>query len=729
MIISHIRKIDDKNFIIQSNAEHLIGVSKLAGSFADEFNMGDWARVAGILHDKGKEKKDFQTYIKLESGYGAESCTIIDKSHAYVGALLAKALYHECGNCLTNIIAGHHAGLYDYLDLEKLLAKPIPEEVDKNIVKIKLSFPLKNRITKENYNHLVRMLYSCLVDADYLDTEAFMNSADSDFRGGEKIVDLLPLLKIYLKRISENAPNTKVNIIRAQVQKYCVENSEFPTGIYSLTVPTGGGKTLSSLLWAMLHAIKNNKKRIIIAIPYTSIISQTASLLRKIFGEDSVLEHTCNYFPENDGESYSAKLKKHELARQNWDSPIIVTTNVQLFESMYASHPGKCRKLHNIANSVIILDEVQTLPGERLQPIVDAVKAYNKLFGVSVLFTTASQPTLEGRRPGHEKDLVGFDKIRELVPRELSLDRQLKRVEIEFADSQCAWDYAEIADKISENNRVLCVVNTRKDAKEIFNRLNGVENVFHLSRMMCSAHIDDILDRIRCILKSDSATPVRIVSTQLIEAGVDIDLPFVMRQEAGLDSILQAAGRCNREGLSRELGKVVVFKIKGRTLPNGTLSFANQARLNMGPQKDWFSPEAISEYFTQYYSRIPNFDKLNAENYSVSDMLYNYDELMFSKANDSFKLIDDVGESIIVPYGKEGPILIDRLLSGHADRPVYRKLNRYIVNLRERDFEELEKNGMIEKFEDFYILKDSSQYNDETGLNTENHWPEEILIC
>ncbi len=742
MIISHINNKGE----LQDNDEHQRAVAELAGKFADEFYMGDWARAAGLLHDKGKEKNDFQNFIKRESGYSKDVPPYNDKTHAYVGALLARNFCPKCGNLLTNMIAGHHRGLYNYTDLENVLNRGIPPEVDKNIDKVELSLPcsVKEFLTKKNYHHLVRMLYSCLVDADYLDTERFMNADVSVLRGGKSLGELLPLLEKRLREISAAAPKTDMNRLRAKVQECCRQGSNLPKGVYSLSVPTGGGKTLSSLLWAMLHALKEGKKRVVIAIPYTTIISQTASLLRGIFGGENVLEHTCNYFPEDEdggegGNSIETKdsavaKKKHLLARQNWDAPIIVTTNVQLFESMYASHPGKCRKLHNIVNSVIILDEVQTLPAERLQPIVNALKAYNELFGVSVLFTTASMPVLENNieDENHAKFLEGFGKIVELVPAE-SLPRVPQRAELQFAES--AWSYDEIAKKISEQKRVLCVVNTRKDASEIYRRLRDLEceNVFHLSRMMCSEHIDGVLKKIKDLLKKDASTPVSIVSTQLIEAGVDIDLPFVMRQEAGLDSILQAAGRCNREGRGKERGKVVVFKIEGRKLPPGTLNFANYARLNMyGIKKDWdwFGRDAVCEYFKQYFHQIPTFDKDGLfDKGNARGMLDHKDELNFEEADDSFRLIDDDGESVLVPYGGEGAALAEKLREKNGDPSALKKLNRYIVNLHKGDFEKFEKAGMVENLGNLNLLKDPSQYSEDCGLVFENNWLDEILIC
>lgn len=397
-IISHIHKEGD-NWLIQSNDEHQKGVAERARSFADTFGMGDWGYALGMLHDKGKEGKSFQQYIRKDSGYDPSIGYVGEHNHSYVGGIIARQLYGaQSDNLLVNQIISHHSGLHDTSDIEESIGKGLPDGVNPNINKYPLeSTPFKGKLEMKDFHHLSRMLFSCLVDADFLDTEAAMDSARSSMRGGHMALsELYPLLEQYLKNLSETAPKTAVNQIRQEVQNVCFEKATLGQGFYSLTVPTGGGKTLSSLLWAIRHAIHHGLKRIIIAIPYTSIIVQTASLLKKIFGEDNVLEHhsAADMDDREDASTKSERMAK--LATENWDYPIIVTTNVQLFESMFGNKPSVCRKLHNVVNSVIILDEVQSLPIDFLQPIVDSLKSCSRLFGVSVLFTTASQPILSG---------------------------------------------------------------------------------------------------------------------------------------------------------------------------------------------------------------------------------------------------------------------------------------------------------------------------------------------
>ena len=729
-IISHIRKED---LAIQTNKAHSCGVAERAELFTQALGMPGWGTFLGLLHDKGKEKKDFQTYIRLMNEFPADSRTYQDKTHAYVGALLAKRLFPKGYHFVAYALAGHHAGMPDSYSLEELLKKDLPEEVSWDGLPDVPSPPSYLRqMQQPDLNHLFRMLYSCLVDADYLDTENFMMPGQARLRNNQtSLADLLPKLEVYLQNLAERSADTPVNRIRKQVQDVCRQAAERPSGVYSLTVPTGGGKTLSSILWAMLHAIRQGKQRIILSIPYTSIITQTAAVLKKIFGDDQVLEHHSNLAVDETDVSDETALRK-KLATENWDFPIIVTTNVQLLESMYASHPSACRKLHNIANSVLLFDEVQTLPGERLQPIVDALRTYQRFFGVSLLFTTASQPTLEGVRPGHQADLLGFEKIEEIVPAAWHLHEKLRRVHLHFCTSPLT--YQEISEQLLQHPRVLCIVNTRKDAGEIFSRLGESEPGalhFHLSRMMCAEHLDHTLHEIKEALQRDASTPIRVVSTQLVEAGVDIDFPVVYRQEAGLDSILQAAGRCNREGKLPELGRTEVFQIEGRRVPLGTLNYANQARLNMPAPKDWFSPEAMKDYFTHFYHQIPTFDKKeegkDGLKWTMQELLYSVKKPMFDTADHVFRLIDSKGYSVVVHYG-ESDTLMNHLKNGVFDPLLFRRLNRYAVQLNEHDFKAFVEAGMIEPVQGLYYLSDSAQYHSSVGLKLDNHWIDEILI-
>lgn len=637
MIIAHLFKEDDNRWKIQSNEEHCAGVAGLASRFAGEFGMSSWGGLIGFLHDKGKESNAFQQHIKKVSGYSPEVKVIGNYHHAYVGGAIAGKQYGKSAdNLIVNQILSHHSGLHDSDEIDAAIKKEmdqnhdgqLPPEINTDIGTIKLNKP-PFVLSPNDFHHLARMLFSCLVDADYLDTESFMDKTSSELRSGKAtLTELLPKLENYLLELKANATDSAVNHVRDEVQNQCIRTSESPIGFYSLTVPTGGGKTLSSLVWAMRHAIHNGQDRVIVAIPYTSIIVQTASILRNIFGEENVLEHHSNADPE---QIRDERLRERmRLATENWDYPIIVTTNVQLFESMFDNRPSVCLRLHNIVNSVIILDEVQTLQVDYLQPIVDSLKTYNKLFKMSVLFTTASQPVLSGVIEGcnPKASFSGINEIKEIIPENFRLHDKLRRVRLDIDNEGKTYD--EVAGMLTRHKRVLCVVNTRNDAKELYKRLPQEGVTLHLSKMMCPAHIRETIAKIKTALKDDENEIIRVVSTQLIEAGVDIDFPVVFRQEAGLDSVLQAAGRCNREG-NLNTGTTYVFSLANEhNLPKGDIQDGNNARKSIVGDHDWFDPSTMKLYFRQLYCRKDSFDKKN-----IKDYLYKKDPCFETAAKSS----------------------------------------------------------------------------------------------
>lgn len=722
-IISHLYTDNSGNWVIQSNDEHSMGVAKLASQFAGEFGMSEYGKVLGLLHDKGKETDAFQRYIKSESGYDPNIKIIGKHHHAYVGGILAQKYYGKAfSNLFVNQIVSHHTGLHDTDEIKAIVNQDIPSEVNIYHRKEKLNRPGLN-MQANDFHHLARMLFSCLVDADYLDTEAFMDKESSALRKNkDTLKDLLPLLENKLKDLKSKADCSEVNIIRNQILQQCIKMADTPIGFYSLTVPTGGGKTLSSLVWAMKHAIKNGQKRIVIAIPYTSIIVQTASILRSIFEEENVLEHHSCVDPE---QIKDERLKeKMKLATENWDYPIIVTTNVQLFESMFCNKPSACRKLHNIVNSVIIQDEVQTLPMDYLQPIVDSLKTYNKLFNVSFLFTTASQPVLSGLIEGCNPKAAfnGIDHITEIIPDDFKLHEKLRRVKLSINDE--GKNYDEVAEMLSQHKRVLCIVNTRRDAKEIYQRLSQEGVTLHLSKMMCPDHISETIKSIKTALKDDKNEIIRVVSTQLIEAGVDLDFPVVFRQEAGLDSILQAAGRCNREGRCG-LSTTYVFSLsKEHSLPKGDIQAANSARLNLGNDHDWFAPETMTSFFKQLYCRKESFDKKDIRHY----LYYPTNNLSFQTAAKEFQLIEDDGVNVVVCW-KNSIDLVQQLLVNGPSYMLMKKLSKFMVNINRTDFKALVDMGVVsEKKEGLFVVDYKQQYDEHIGLRTDNNWTNEILI-
>lgn len=716
-IYAHIRNENGK-WKFQSNEEHQRNVSRLAADFAADFGMSEWGEILGLLHDKGKEQLGFQQHLFKESGYKPNISVSGEYLHAYVGGLIINQLYPKTYPLAANIIMGHHRGLYDADELRKNLGKEIPIKYSEEGINFNQKLP-KVHFESKDLHHLERMLFSCLVDADYLDTEAFMQPQQKKARGNEVTMQqLLERLEEKLKYFKVNSKNTEVNKIRNYVQDECIKKSGNPIGIYSLTVPTGGGKTLASVLWALQHAIKNDLKRIIIAIPYTSIIEQTAAILKDIFGEENVLEH------HSDFDSGAIKNKvlqeKLKLATENWDYPIIVTTNVQLFESLFSNKPSKCRKLHNLSKSVIILDEVQTLPTEFLQPIVDTFDTLKRVFGISILFTTASQPVLTGVITGTNPNiqLKGLENINEIIPKEANLHTKLKRVELHIDDT--AKTYDEVAESIKKYSKVLCVVNTRKDAKELYNRLPEDGIKFHLSRMMCPCHVKATIKAIKENLGKEKEETIRVISTQLIEAGVDIDFPVVYRQQAGLDSVLQAAGRCNREG-NYAMGQTYVFSLGN--LPKGHITQANNARMSLKDTEDWFNPATMADYFRQFYCRTSSFDKED-----IKGLLYNMQDMQMETACNKFKLIDDDSYSIIVQY-KNSKELVEQLNEYGPNYRLMKQLSQYIVNIHKQDFKQLQEAGVLNEIgERMYVLPDSSYYHEDVGLVTDNHWLEEIQI-
>ena len=571
----------------------------------------------------------------------------------------------------------------------------------------------------------VRMMFSALVDADRLDTEKFMSPRLSQSRGnGRSMRDLLPRLERYLDTLHRSAAASELNKVREEVQYRCREAASLPQGFYSLTVPTGGGKTLASLLWAMTHAVRHGLDRIIIAIPYTSIIVQTAAILRGIFGDENVLEHHSSVHWD-DADDDCDETKRWRMAAENWDAPIIVTTNVQLFESLFSNRPGRCRKLHRIARSVIILDEAQMLPLDFMQPIVDVLKSLQRSFSVSVMLTTASQPAIAGVKshapstPGAVLDGIGT--VHEVMPDPEGLSLSLRRAEIKMMDGLCS--YNDIAEMMCKSDRALCIVNTRKSAKVTFEALPDKNGAFHLSRMMCPAHISKRIGEIREALRHD-AGHVRVVSTQLIEAGVDIDFPEVFREKAGLDSIVQAAGRCNREGRLPS-GTTWVFETpESRVM--GVIGYGINTLMRLDKDSDWLSPTVINDYFTKLYSSYGCFDKMNiGKMLSIAGKSFTP---RYKDAAEYFKLIDDTTVSVVVNY-EDSMELIESLKSDGPSPALLRRLNNYGVGIPQNIFKALRDEALAEQVVDgVWVIPDRAQYDEQLGLLTDNHWLDEIAI-
>lgn len=697
-------------------SKHLRSVGDLACRFAEESNsdLSDAAYWAGVLHDLGKYRDEFQQYLRAERDSSTET------HHAVYGAALA---YQQNWLGPAFAIAGHHAGLHDHNELQTLVegatyrtAERVPLLADRFRAELgevpqKIIDPpfVANEHSADFY---IRMLFSTLVDADFLDTEAHYKTAS---RATHKL-QAAELLRLLIAEKKSKASDGKLNAIRNRIFQQCVDKAQESPGFFSLTVPTGGGKTLAGMAFALAHAAQpqHQLRRIIVVIPYLSIIEQNAAQYRRILDSEDlgiVIEHhSAVNVPEDTGETRSrAPFEKHpnEYAAENWDAPIIVTTSVQFIESLFANRTSHCRKLHNIAHSVVIFDEVQTLPSHLLNPLLNVFRELRDHYGVSFVFSTATQPAFQ-YRPSSLSEGFRLGEIQEITQGSTEDNfNSLRRVSIQPAkpDETIGWD--ALAEQISLHDQALCIVNIRSHAYDLWEKLCRIfpqkerDAVFHLSSAMCAEHRFAVLgdDRapepgtIRYRLRNKQ--PCRLVSTQLIEAGVDVDFPIVWRALGPLDSIVQAAGRCNRENrLCDEagnpvLGEVIVFRPEDNKLPSGVYRTAADitASLLAHVDADTLATDhrLFGRYFDRLYQLVPTDSEIQGERKN----------LHFRKVAKLAKVIKNDTQAVIVPYGK-GCILIEEirtrpLLKGQPrfSRDDLRKLQRYMVNLHSRDFQKL----------------------------------------
>ena len=689
--IAHARQDSSKNWHSHPLQKHLQKVAQLAKRFAGCYGSL-FAEYAGLLHDLGKFQEAFQKYIRHASGFEKENAHLEDVEstklrkipHSTAGAKYAVGHLNPLfGHLLAYLIAGHHAGLADWYDkgsLKRRLQQADDELVASlsGLVKSSLSedfFPLSDDDLKRDFFafwkegakleelHIwLRFLFSCLVDADFLDTEAFMNGyADADAAQAAGLRPKFPSLdelhrryEQYMAQLLEKTDkNSNLNQERHTILQQCFSAAETDRTLFSLTVPTGGGKTLASLGFALKHALKFGKKRIIYAIPFTSIIEQNADVFRKALGDDVVLEHHSNLEVADNKET-----AKTRLATENWDAPLIVTTNVQLFESLFAAKTSRCRKIHNIADSVVILDEAQQLPRDFQKPITDMMRVLARDYGVTFVRCTATPPELGKNIDAFGRTILeGLPDVREIVADKIALSEKLRRVRIKMpplnGETQ-SWQ--EIADEIAARPCVLVVVNTRKHARKLFAALPSDGIKLHLSANMCATHRSEVIALVRRYLALYRAgslhKPLWLVSTQLIEAGVDLDFPCVYRAMAGLDSIAQAAGRCNREGKLPQLGEVVVFRAE-EGAPSGSLKQGQditEQMLKASLLDDPLSPLAFAEYFRRFNGK-GDVDKhkitrlLTAESSNENPLV-----IKFRTAAERFRLIDNQGVALVAPF-------------------------------------------------------------------------------
>lgn len=710
----------------QQLSDHLNEVAKLSASFAVSFNGESHAKIAGLLHDLGKYQNEFQYYLEHGGARGSVP-------HAIYGALLCGVLldqgFKPSFREISFVIDGHHGGLPDKGDWESdhmILYEDKKEQLKKILSLCMIDLGIQQSdiaILEQDLNNMptlerelfTRLLFSTLTDADWLDTERFMdagryNSRKTAFLGAENKIKILDDLFSTFSKVGD------LNQLRNKVRKDALVYSNMETGFFSLNLPTGMGKTLTSLYWALKHAEYNSLKRIIIVLPFISIIDQTAQILKDLFGEENVLEHHSNVSVENKTFAESSHDYRR-LACENWDYPVIVTTTVQFFESLFSNKPSKCRKLHNIADSVVIFDEVQTLPKEFVQPTITMLKNISSLVKTSFLFCTATMPAYETRERFH-----GIDDFCHLVNNPEQVFRKIIRVKYHTIDnldpvsSECLYQH------VTENNdSALVIFNTKKTAAEFFEQCDKEHwtTVKLLTTSICPHHRRIIIDEIRTKLK-DSTERILIVSTQLIEAGVDFDFPSVYRAIAPLESIIQSAGRCNREGKMQQPGNVYIFIPENNAMPDTTYG-ACAAHAKSMIQRN---PERLHEYgfFAEYYRSVislfvdPDIKEINKHRESFD----------FKTVNNLYRLIKNQTELLFVKdYNDQSRQLYKRIQrQKYLSRNDYREIQQYSVQIYP---------NILIKYSDNFIEHPAGvkiwtgMYNDR-GLVLENIKSESLVI-
>ena len=727
----------------QTLQSHSVNVGEMAAEFARVFGAQEIACQTGKLHDLGKYSEAFNH--RLHGGPSVD--------HATAGAKIAVERWGGViGKLMAFCIAGHHAGLAngsgegnnrhtlkDRLALQFGADIPALDNLWQQEIKLPETLsapPLKADAHHPffSYAFFTRMLYSCLVDADYLDTEAFYSNLENKVaeRSGYPDLNVLQhnfnqFINEFRRRIAE-APeqteaekrNAALNRLRSEILDHAVEQAAQPQGLFTLTVPTGGGKTFTSMAFALEHAKRHDMRRVIYVIPFTSIIEQNAAEFRKAFGElgeQAVLEHHSTF---DDGKLQNEATKdKLRLASENWDAPIVVTTAVQFFESLFADRSSRCRKLHNIAGSVIILDEAQMLPLNLLLPIMQAIKELAQNYRCSVVMCTATQPAVQAENGFYR----GFENVREIAPKPTALFDKLRRTTVQHIGTQTD---ADLLAKLAEHPQMLVIVNNRRHARSLYDQAKHLDGTFHLTTLMCAKHRSQKLDEIRGRLKNGE--PCRVIATSLIEAGVDVDFPLVMRAEAGLDSVAQAAGRCNREGKRpSENSFVWIFAPEEQwKAPPELAAQAAVMRLTADEfSDDLLSTQAVAAYFAELYqlkgSELDNKKILKMHNDTGQSL-----DFPFQTIADKFRMIESHMQPLIIPFDGEAENLISSL--HHADHigGLLRKLQPYTVQIPEKALAALYKAGRIEPINEknfgkqFYTLIGLDLYDDVAGLSWDN---------
>lgn len=733
----------------QPLSTHLRNVATLAGEFARPLRLDAEAEMAGLLHDLGKYAKRFQARLHDNSIHGINHWSVgssVASQHRALEAAFA--------------IEGHHMGMPAFLENDDELGTGTGlESLKQRLLKVRdpqlalevngftESIPeLLNLFGSEKFTipeqHgpsaartdfatalRTRMLFSCLVDADFLDTEAHFAPARSGLRAAPQLLPeraLEVLCADLAKRPSEGA----INQLRRRLLADCLSAAEKLPGLFSLTAPTGSGKTLASLAFALRHAAAHNARlakddpnifhRVIVVIPYTSIIEQTAQTYRDLFepafGSHYLLEHHSAVGPRERSEDVDAeedRLRRARLAQENWDAPLVVTTSVQFFESLFGHRPSQCRKLHNIARSVVLFDEVQTLPLKLVPSLLSAVNLLVKNYGVTAVFGTATQPAFGSAASAISE---GWQPT-EISSQPQAMAEALRRTRIIRRSDNERTTWTELAAELGSYSQVLCVVNLKRHARELFAELNNVApsvSAFHLSASMCPAHRQVKLTQVRRRLLAGE--PCRLISTQLIEAGVDVDFPRVYRAMGPLDSIIQTAGRCNREGKMSEVGDVIVFRPEDDGKPRGAYAQAaaiTEAFLTENPDADLHQPETYAAYFTRLYGTLGPQDAKDDPAFAASEKLH------FPAAARACRLVGEDARSVVVRWG-DGERLA-RLIryQKYLSRDEWRLAQRFSVNFYESEFiPSLARGEIMQPVPDFDFYFWNGHYDEDLGVAT-----------
>ncbi|MBC3517365.1 CRISPR-associated helicase Cas3' [Neobittarella massiliensis] len=695
---------------IQTLAEHLQNTAQLACSFAADFDMAPQAELVGLAHDIGKYSQAFQRRI-LENG------PKVDHSTAGAKVLDARRL-RLLGWC----VAGHHTGLPDFGTAGDMPDRPTLQGRLKRQVEDYSAFAGEIELPEVTMSppgdyfdiaFMTRMLFSALVDADFLDTEQAMADEGPPARGRfDDIPTLYQKLVEHLKGKNWWPPQGIYNQKRCQIIENCFRAGKKEQGLYTLTVPTGGGKTIASLAFALAHARAHGLKRVVYVIPYTSIIEQTAQVFGDILGPHNVLEHHSNV--DFDGRD-SPETDLLRLAAENWDVPVVVTTSVQFFESLFGNRSGRCRKLHNLAKSVVIFDEAQMLPVDLLRPCVEAIRALVQHCHTTAVLCTATQPSLEKLFPPGAP-------ITELCPDTRQLYDLFRRTTI---CDMGRLEQEQLAQRLASHSQALCIVNSRKLAQQIYLQLPP-EGSFHLSTLMTPDHRRQVLEEIRQRLQDKAGPPCRVVATSLIEAGVDVDFPAVYRQEAGLDSIIQAAGRCNREGRRRpEESEVYVFSLGAR---NPDQIGQNIAILHEVQRcyRDIAAPDAIRAYFDQLHD-------LKGDALDKKQLIPKLRRLAVAEAARACKLIESDTRMVVIPRNAQARDLAQQLCrsveGGFLSRELMRGIAKESVSIYPQHFARLEQAGDIQLLTpELAVLQNPRLYSDKTGLSQEAEYGKGIVV-